>query len=255
VPHSIGSVRRPRLNRLQSTWDRLGSENPMSAVLTSTEQWEEGEFFATGEEEVAEVMSYLMALRPEMPTGSALDFGCGPGRVSRALSFHFDEVLGVDIAPSMVRAARDLHADRPNCRFMVNADPDLAGLDSGSFDLVYSNITLQHAPPRSARAYISEFVRVVSPSGVILFQLPTGPITGRGRLATGLTRLRYSGAGEGVRRLVRRGRPRMLMHGVDRERVVKLLESSGAQVLDVREDSRAGPQWAGFRYAAIKQIS
>ena len=37
---------------------------------------------------------------------SALDFGCGIGRLSQALAEHFDQVYGVDISPKMIELAR-----------------------------------------------------------------------------------------------------------------------------------------------------
>jgi len=37
--------------------------------------------------------------------GRALDFGCGPGRVTRALAAWFDESVGVDVSPVMIAEA------------------------------------------------------------------------------------------------------------------------------------------------------
>jgi hypothetical protein len=53
----------------------------------------------------------------------------------------------------------------------VNARPDLAVLPSLSFDFIYSDIALQHIPPDQSRAYIAEFMRVLKPGGLAVFQL------------------------------------------------------------------------------------
>ena len=46
----------------------------------------------------------------------------------------------------MVKLARELNDDRPNCRFVVNDAPDLEQFESESFDFVYSSLVLQHMP-------------------------------------------------------------------------------------------------------------
>jgi SAM-dependent methyltransferase len=158
-------------------WNDLAQEDAMWAVHSDPERrgaWSAEDFYATGEDEVQAVMAALQehGLRPE--PGRALDFGCGLGRLTRALGGHFGEVVGVDTSRSMVDQARELNADIANCTFMVNERSDLASLPSESFDFVLSLITLQHVSSRAAiRAYIREFARVTAPGGVIVFQLPT----------------------------------------------------------------------------------
>ncbi len=137
--------------------------------------WTPEDFFATGEHEIATTMSGLEehGLLPAR-TGRALDFGCGLGRLTRALSSRFDEVVGVDTSRKMIADATRLNADRGNCRFALNERSDLEQLPSESFDLVLSFITLQHVSSRAAiRAYVREFVRVTAPGGIVVFQLPT----------------------------------------------------------------------------------
>jgi ubiquinone/menaquinone biosynthesis C-methylase UbiE len=71
----------------------------------------------------------------------------------------------------MVKLARELNDDRQNCRFVVNAAPDLKQFDSGSFDFVYSSLVLQHMPSQEmVEAYVGEFLRVLRPGGLAVFQ-------------------------------------------------------------------------------------
>ena len=87
----------------------------------------------------------------------------------------FEEAVGVDISSTMIEAANRFNTHGERCRYLVNTDDHLPMLDDDSFDFVYSNITLQHVPPAASTRYIAEFVRVLKPGGVALFQLPDGP--------------------------------------------------------------------------------
>src|SRR5262249_5547329 len=42
-----------------------------------------------------------------------------------------------------------------------------------AFDLVYSNVVLQHMEPEYSARYIHEFTRILAPGGVAVFQLPS----------------------------------------------------------------------------------
>jgi ubiquinone/menaquinone biosynthesis C-methylase UbiE len=107
---------------------------------------------------------------PPGDNGRALDFGCGVGRLSRALLSYFPEVYGVDISPRMVTLAKE---NAPSCTFVLNQNDNLKLFQSDFFDFVYSNIVLQHQPSKDiAKSYIAEFVRVTKPGGTIVFQMP-----------------------------------------------------------------------------------
>jgi SAM-dependent methyltransferase len=165
------------LERHRRDWERLAAEDPLWAVLTDPARrgggWTPEEFLATGEAEISAVLAEAEALGLPARRNAALDFGCGAGRLTRALSLRFERAVGVDISEGMVRVARELSADRPNCEFVINDAPDLARFGSGSFDFVYSSIVLQHLPGRAlALAYVHELVRVLADGGLAVFQVP-----------------------------------------------------------------------------------
>lgn len=56
----------------------------------------------TGIEEINSIIKYLKGLPVEISYKRALDFGCGAGRLTQALAGYFEEVCGIDIAPSMI---------------------------------------------------------------------------------------------------------------------------------------------------------
>ena len=111
-PNSLGAKEGPgRGTRgTPAQLGRLRADGPPRAILTEPDKrhggWDVEEFFASGRAEVDEAIGRLGALGLRPRRGRALDFGCGVGRLTQALAWHFDECVGVDIAPSMVEHAR-----------------------------------------------------------------------------------------------------------------------------------------------------
>ena len=250
-----------KLSRTRRHWEALGKTDPLWAILSEDaardNRWEIDEFFATGEAEIAELMSYVATLGIEVDRRSALDFGCGVGRLTRALAERFDEVWGIDIAPSMIELARkyDEHPDR--CHFAVNARSDLRLFGDDRFGFVYSSIVLQHIEPRYQLGYLSEFIRVLAPGGLLVFQLPSEPIVPAGTGAKAALRsaappVLLAGYRKLRLELTQMGNgPRMEMWGTPRDRVERHLGALGARLLDARPDERASG-WTGFLYAVTK---
>lgn len=161
----------------QRDWDSLARLDPFWAVLTTPEGrhggWSASAFFETGEKEVAHALRTASEHGARHGAGRALDFGCGIGRTTRALSTRFREVHGVDISPEMISLARRFNADRPNCAFRLNSSPDLPEFQRGTYDFVYSNIVLQHLPHgRLVPPYLTSLISLLATDGLLVFQLP-----------------------------------------------------------------------------------
>jgi ubiquinone/menaquinone biosynthesis C-methylase UbiE len=228
-----------RPDRQAQDWNDLARLDPYWAILTAADKryggWDSDEFFAIGTVEVSAMMERFERLGHPEQRARALDFGCGLGRITRALAQHFEESVGVDISEDMVRRARDLNADVPGALFVVNVANDLARFDDASFDLVFSSIVLQHVPDRSTiESYIAEFCRVIRPNGLVMFQLPSHipaiyRTQWRRRLYASLRRL-----GFGAPFLYRRLRliP-IAMSYIPEPEITQLVESVGARLLDV----------------------
>jgi SAM-dependent methyltransferase len=240
------------LQRLQWHWNRFGLRDPLWAVLTHPEKknrgWDREEFFRTGVSEVDAVLRYVESIHPLIRKNHALDFGCGVGRVTQALSTHFERVIGVDIAPSMIEHARDYNRHGSRCEYLLNDKPDLCMFTDCQFDFIYSNMTLQHMPPRLSKAYLVEFLRVLAPGGLLLFQLPSRIRKDQSTAIERIVRRLYYDL---FRNFLRPGTPYMEMHGANKEDVVPFLEQHGGKVLDVTPDDYAQPYWEGFRYLAV----
>jgi len=163
------------LKELQQNWDVLGRRDPFRATIALfyRSKWSEDDFWALGKKEIDWLIKQAESLDVDIKGGRALDFGCGAGRMTQALAGHFRETHGVDIAPSMIRLARKLNRHGDRCRYHLNETDDLKLFSSNMFSLVYSTITLQHIKPECAKKYIREFIRVLAPRGLLVFQLPS----------------------------------------------------------------------------------
>jgi SAM-dependent methyltransferase len=235
--------------KLQQSWDQFGREDPFWAVLTHPDKkgsrWSEVEFFETGRHDIQAVLERITALGISLNFEKALDFGCGPGRLTQALAGHFREVHGIDIAPSMIAKAHELNKHGDRCIYHLNDRPDLRLFDANTFDLVYSWLVLQHMPKQLALGYISEFARVTKPGGVIVFQVPDRQ---QHALPGG-----YPGREDLPFEFWREQDPIMLMCETPYTEVVKVLEAVGARVVVAEEDTRADPELVFCYYVARKE--
>lgn len=167
------------LEHVRRTWTRLAEVDPLWAVLSDPAKrggrWDVGDFFRSGEVEIATVLAQLDLLGVAVTFGRSLDFGSGVGRLTQPLARRFAESHGIDIAKPMVELARRYDRERADgrCQFHASRDPDLRRFTDASFDFVYSRVVLQHMPPASAAVYMRDFVRVLRTGGVTMFQIPS----------------------------------------------------------------------------------
>jgi ubiquinone/menaquinone biosynthesis C-methylase UbiE len=240
-----------KLNETQEQWDALGRDDAMWAVLTDPRRkgaWTREEFLATGRDEIAETLALLDHLGIRVPRTAALDFGCGAGRLTLALSEHFERAVGVDIAPSMLTQARHNAEGRP-CEFVLEADGSLGSLPDAAFGLVYTARVLQHMAPEHADRYLGEFLRVLAPDGVLVFQRPSTPARTVAGLGMRLAPTRITNA---LRRVVTRSAGTMEMHGASEAHVRRVIEAAGGRVVHSERDTKAGPHWISYTYVVRK---
>jgi SAM-dependent methyltransferase len=175
------------INELQEQWDKAGRIDPLYVILSDSSKkgrgWDLDGFFASGRGEIAHILEEAVRLSVNLRSSRALDFGCGVGRLTQALAEHFAQADGVDIAPSMVEQARTFNRHGEHCRYHLNKSPDLSLFAEDTFDLVYSNLVLQHMKPELSSRYITEFVRVLAPAGLVVFQVPSEHIPGAAEAA------------------------------------------------------------------------
>jgi 2-polyprenyl-3-methyl-5-hydroxy-6-metoxy-1,4-benzoquinol methylase len=160
-------------------WEEWGRRDPYFGVITDPKFRSAGinenakqEFFASGEVHVNGVLSTIRKyIDPGFVPRAALDFGCGVGRLLIPFARVAQEVVGLDISPSM------LHEARRNCDEqglqnvrLFRSDDALSTL-TGSFDLIHSCIVFQHIPVERGRALFARLLQQLSAGGVGAIQL------------------------------------------------------------------------------------
>lgn len=244
-----------KLDELQDNWNKFGESDPLWGILAwpdkTENRWQVDAFFATGVEEIDAVWAYAEGLRLEIKFGTALDFGCGVGRLSQALARRFEQVQGVDISSAMIELAQEYNQFGERCQYHLNPTDDLSLFEDQSIDFIYSNITLQHMPPRYARSYIREFLRVLAPGGVLIFQIPDTPKSSFRRLTQPL---KPTSMWRSYQKWRYGDQPVMNMYGISRTQIEQLLESAGGQLVDIQADESADAAWISYRYCVTKTI-
>jgi SAM-dependent methyltransferase len=149
-------------------WRELGQSQPYWGVLSHPDFRTENitperveAFYASGKPFIAEIVQHLEAVTGARPSGRALDFGCGVGRLAEAMADYAGEVVGLDISPGMLELARA----RKGKATYVDTLPD------GAFDWINSFIVFQHIPPERGEAILKELLSRLSMGGMVSIQL------------------------------------------------------------------------------------
>lgn len=175
-----------KMGRLsKDTWNKLADEDAEFYILTNKGKeggrWNSNEFLETGKEEWGGFKEFLAHHGLENTISknkTALDMGCGVGRIAFAIAQDFSKVFGIDASDIMIEKAKKYQKQLniKNLEFLVNNGIDLSLISDGSIDFVFSHLTLQHCPSsKQILAYIKEFSRILKPSGVCLFQVKVAP--------------------------------------------------------------------------------
>ncbi|HUO49279.1 MAG TPA: class I SAM-dependent methyltransferase [Acidimicrobiales bacterium] len=97
--------------------------------------------------------------------GRVLEVGCGEGQVARRIAGHGAQVVGLDPAPSQIRAA----CDRGGGPTYLQARAESLPCADASFDAVVACLSLEHVDPFEPA--MAEIARVLRPGGRFHFFL------------------------------------------------------------------------------------
>ena len=207
-------------------WRELGQKNPYWAVLSHPDFLAENitperveMFYASGEPYIDEVVSGLEKTTGARPSGRALDFGCGVGRLAEAMTRYADQVTGVDISPGMLAIARARGGA------VTYADT----IPTGPFDWINSFIVFQHIPPERGEQIIEELLSKLAMGGMVSLQITAWRDKNRewpkdDETVTGFFRKKIKGD-----RLLSLPVGHIHMYDYDLSRIVRLLNLAGVE--------------------------
>lgn len=264
------------IEEMRRNWEGLAELDPFWAILTDAKKrhraWSVNEFFLTGMEEMGTVFGYVHSLGLSLDArGRALDFGCGVGRLTQAMSEYVDTCIGIDISPTMIGIANELNRIPLRCSYLVNESETLSQFPGNYFSFIYSSLVFQHIEEEHAVRYLNELIRVLQSGGILVFQVADHMVTsGRNRLVAvpvgilkklrGKFRLRtrirrllvflgIAKAREGDSYRVMLREFRIEMHCLGEGTVRDVVQSAGARVFDVRRTNSTNPDFDGrLRY-------
>ncbi len=160
-------------------WEKWARTEPYFSVLTAKkfksdaiDEAAKAEFFESGERDIENVLARCRKLFGDtFAPKTALDFGCGVGRLVLPLAKLCDSVVGVDVSPSMLDEARKNLSEMGIDNVDLRLGDDRLSRVPEQFDLVHSLIVLQHIPTRRGIRVFEELVKRVKPNGVGAVQL------------------------------------------------------------------------------------
>ncbi len=236
------------LRSIKKNWEGLADKDPFWAICTHPEKkggtWDEKDFFQTGENEITRLLDYLKSKQITLPDNEiVLEFGCGVGRLLRALYPHFQSLVGVDVSRTMIEKAETLnrkYLDKITFEILENSPGSL--FETGSVSLVISLIVFQHITKSHSCRYIIELLQLLKPGGLFIFQLITRDVRSwkwmrriRSRIRI-RERLAMAGIGDHFQ---------MEMHVLNELKVCRLIRENGGEILDVRITNHTDPAYEG----------
>jgi SAM-dependent methyltransferase len=165
-----------------TAWEAWAKQDPYFGVVTDPKYRTANltddlrkEFFRTGEMHLEYVMHLVRSyVDPQFNPTSALDFGCGVGRVLIPLAKATQRAVGVDVAPTMLEEARRNCAAAGVANAEVAFSDDVLSNVQGIFDFVHSCLVFQHIPVQRGLLLFDELLRRLAPGGVLAVQFIYG---------------------------------------------------------------------------------
>lgn len=155
-------------------WEVIGTQQPFFGVLANEQfllqnltETGKDEFYESGRRDIAKVVDALSRVNGgRFAPRTALDFGCGVGRLTFAMTKYARTVIGVDVAAPMLDVATREATARRVKHVELRAD-----LPSEPVDWVNSLIVFQHIPPARGYAILERLLALLAPGGLLSVQL------------------------------------------------------------------------------------
>jgi SAM-dependent methyltransferase len=143
------------------------------------------------------------------------------------LAARCDEVIGVDVADSMLAEAAKHCAPLDNVK-LLKSDDSLSRID-GTFDLIHSSYVLLHVPTSRGEVIVERLAEKLAHGGVAVLEVPLGWHVAKWRKAASWARRKVPGI-NGFANLVRRrplGYPLMQLNLYSMNRLFDIMNRHG----------------------------
>jgi SAM-dependent methyltransferase len=219
------------LDKIRASWSHLGEVTPHFSVLTEQRFLPDNlsqtldDFWDSGRVEAELVVRLFQRHGLELSGKTCVEYGCGVGRVTTALSRSFARIEAYDISATHLahahKRARELGAG--NIRFHECPAGSLPELER--CDAFYSRVVFQHNPPPVIAGLIRIALEALRPGGIAVFQVPSY----------------ISGYHFSLRDWLEAQRlPDIQMHCLPQRKVFALIAELRCDLLEVREDDATG---------------
>jgi len=228
-------------------WETWGRTEPYFGVLTNDsfrsdnlDAHAKSEFYDSGARDIDAVLRRCRRVAGDgFAPATALDFGCGVGRMTAALAQTCTHVIGVDISPSMLAEARKSLDAQGLANVDLRLSDDRLSKVPDQVDLVTTQIVLQHIPTDRGIRIFAELVKRIKPGGVGAIQLTYA----RARHAANLGVPRYpllqkldrlsTTLLQTFSKLIGNSSPSMQMNQYDLNQVFYVLQTQGVRQVNV----------------------
>ncbi len=160
------------MRETDNDWNIIAEHNPFFGVLANAEYLgkdlppeKKARFYESGRVDIAFTLDVARRHFGVVPRfGRALDFGCGVGRLTKAMAEHADAVTGVDISEHMIEVARrNVSGEHVEFR---------PALPEGPFNWINSHMVFQHIPPGRGIGILRDLLDLAAPGCFVTIQLP-----------------------------------------------------------------------------------
>ena len=177
----MADVRTSSLQVRSKEWERFAQEDARHYICTDIPKGDAEAFWRSGAE-IVEQQFLPLAARYKIRSGTAVEIGCGIGRLAIPMARHFDYVIGFDISKGMVEQAGGNAAAQgiANASFCKVEDPGaleqhIQGITQ-TVDFLYSLLVFQHIDDfHVIEAYIKSIHKLLSPDGIAYLQFDSRP--------------------------------------------------------------------------------
>jgi SAM-dependent methyltransferase len=130
--------------------------------------WTKEDFYATGVQDWADFAGHWRHYDSGL-SGTCIEIGCGPGRLTCALAEDFDRVVGLDVSPEIIDHARGVVPENVSLELVSGSEIPVA---DGTANGVFSLAVLQHLETfEVVRGYLRESYRALAPGGSLMLNI------------------------------------------------------------------------------------